>query len=549
MLRKLLYFIFFSVALSLPADDAIKQRIFAPMRDGLLLPTDVYLPDKDAKNLPCILIRSPAGCDQMNALSYIPLAKKGYAVAIQCTRSYLDAAGKTIPYRSDGWHAQQDGYDTVEWLAANPLTNGKIGTLGTSAQGITQLLMAPAAPPSLKCQHISFAAPTLRDHAIFPNGKLLKNQVEAWLSFYARDPGIFSFVSNQQFFDPFWDEFDSLKVVDKVNAPAIIQGGWFDIFIQGTLDAFVARQELGGEGARGKQKLIVGPWMHFWPMQTSLGDFEVPENGRQPPFDISPLAWFDHYLKDIPNGVEKLPPVTYYVMGPFDGSPSSGNIWRHAEKWPVPTEEKAFFLSENEKLVNAPSEIVQGVKTFIHDPSNPVPTMGGHNLFISSGPVDQRPIEDRSDVLIFTTEPLLEDMEICGRLKALLYVSSDCKDTDFVLRLTDVYPDGRSILITDGIFRTGLMSAPPLNSSSENQEIHVDLGSTCIVFAKGHRIRLSISGSNFPRYEINRNIGLLGSHLHPNVVANNKIMYGESAPSKIVLPLFPSLKNFQHSQN
>lgn len=538
MIAKIIFYIALSLAAFLQGEETPVITVQVPMRDGMLLPTDLYLPYEGAKDLPCILIRSPAGRRQMTAINYVPLAKHGYVVAIQSTRSSMDAAGKTLPYRSDGWNTHQDGYDTVEWLAKYPLTNGRVGTLGFSAQGITQLLMAPSAPPSLQCQYIGAAAPTLRDHAIFPNGKLLKHQVEMWLAYYAGDTGVFSFVANQQFYDEFWEEFDSLKIVEKVKAPAIFLGGWYDIFIQGTLDAFAERQKRGGEGAKGKQKLVVGPWTHFWPDISKIGDFEIPEGAKQPPIDVSPLRWFNHYLKDMPNDMQKIPPVIYYVMGPFDGSPSCGNVWRFADEWPVPAIETPFYLTMEGFLASKSPTEEDSEKQFIHDPLNFVPTIGGHNLFIDSGPMDQSPIESRDDVVVFSSSPLTEDLEVTGRIKAKLFVSSDCVDTDFVVRLTDVYPDGRSILITDGAFRTGLLSLPTTaRDPQQKHEIEVDLNSTSVAFAKGHRIRISVCGSNYPRYQLNLNVGLLGGLSQGNVKAHNKIHLGKDSPSRLLLPV------------
>jgi hypothetical protein len=509
-----------------------------PMRDGTELPTDIYLPEENAKNLPCILIRSPAGLKAATALSPTHLTKDGYVIAVQATRSALDLEGKTIPYRTDGWHEQQDGYDTVEWLAKHPYTNGKIGTLGSSALGITQLLMAPANPPSLKCQYIGVAAPSLYHYAIFPNGKLLKHQVESWLGYYAKDPGVCHYVVNQPMYNEFWEEFDSLKVVNRVNTPAIHQGGWYDIFIQGTIDAFVARQEHGGPGANGHQKLLIGPWMHFWPQVTKLGDFSVPEHALKSPIDLSPLSWFNHYLKGDANGIEKQPAVTYYVMGPFDGSPSSGNVWRTADSWPIPSEETPFYLTANGGLV-AKNEAVETTATYTHDPAKPVPTMGGLNLFLASGPVDQRPIETRDDVLVFTSEPLSEDLEITGRLKAICYITSDVPDTDIAVRLCDVYPDGKSILIADGIYRTGLTE----HDQNVPLKAVIDLWSTSLVFAKGHKIRVSLSGSNFPRYELNYHRELGCTDTSTQHIARNHIHFGGNTPTHLVLPVIKKGEN------
>lgn len=538
MILKVLFYIFLLTTTLQAESTAPTHTVQVPMRDGTLLPADIYLPNENARSLPCILIRSPAGRRQMTALTYTPLVEHGYAIVIQATRSFMDSAGKTLPYRSDGWHEHQDGYDTVEWIAKQSWNNGKVGTLGFSAQGITQLLMAPSAPPSLKCQYIGVAAPTLRDHAIYPNGKLLKHQVEAWLGYYAGDTGVFNFAENQQFYDEFWEEFDSLKVVERVKVPAIFQGGWYDIFIQGTLDAFVARQEKGGIGARGKQKLIVGPWTHFWPSVIKLGDFEMPANAQQPPIDTSPLRWFDHYLKEQLNGIENIPPVTYYVMGPFDGSPSSGNVWRFADQWPIPAIEKIYYLNSNNTLTSEKPAAPSKDAEFVHDPAKPVPTVGGHNLFIDSGPMDQQSIESRNDVILFSSEPLKEDMEVTGKIKMHLFVSSNCCDTDFAIRLTDVYPDGRSILITDGTYRTGLLSLQnQQRDPAKMHEIEIDLSSTSIVFAKGHRVRISISGSNYPRYELNTNKGILGKNIKEDAKAHNRVYYGLDAPSRLILPV------------
>ncbi len=281
------------------------------MRDGASLPTDLYLPSADAKNLPCILLRSPAGLRQDFFLGITELAQAGYVIAIQATRSVLDEEGKSLPFISDGWGKLQDGYDTVEWLAKSPFTNGKIGTWGASALGITQLLMAPTQPPHLKCQYILVAAASLYHHFLFPGGKLLKHQAEQWLGRYARDTGVLNYVSQRPHYNEFWKQLNSMEMSQRVNIPGIHVGGWYDAFLQGTLDGFVSRQNRGGKGAKGTQKLVIGPWTHLWPASKKLGDFDVPQNGYQPPYDISAKRWFDFYLKEIPNGIESIPNVIY----------------------------------------------------------------------------------------------------------------------------------------------------------------------------------------------------------------------------------------------
>jgi hypothetical protein len=505
------------------------------MRDGTELPTDIYLPQtNDLSSHPCILMRNPSGRRAQPWQQYAALAKAGYVVAFQDTRNRLDKEGTVMPYFSDGWGEQQDGYDTVEWLAKSPFTNGKIGTIGFSAPGITQLLMAPSAPPSLKCQYIGVAASDLYSQAVFNGGQILKNQVEGWWAFHGNNPDVLAFVINQREYNAFWDQVNTDKVAHQVTVPAIHYGGWFDIFLQGTIEAFASRQYNGGTGAKGKQKLLIGPWTHSWPRNTKIGDFDVPKEGAKPPYDFSPLAWFNYHLKGQGNLMEELPEVTYYVMGPFDGTPSKGNRWKTSSNWPIAATPKSYFLSLQGGL-SENSSTEKGVKEFTYDPMNPVPTLGGRNLFLESGAKDQRSVENRSDVIVFTTEPLKEDLEITGSIQAQIYASSDCADTDIVAKLTDVYPDGRSILICDGICRMGYIRTSLKGKSIEQPtELELDLGNTSIVFAAGHRIRLTLSSSNYPRYERNMNVVDAQEECK---TAHNRIWIGSETPSQLILPV------------
>lgn len=541
-MRKLFYSIcFFTITASslfshdIPEPHAI---IDIPMRDGFKLATDLYFPGENPKEYPCILIRSPAGRKHPISMQYIPLVQYGYVIAIQETRSSVDVEGKTFPYFSDGWGSKQDGYDTVEWLAKSDYSNGKIGTVGVSALGIMQLMLAPTNPPSLKCQHIGTACASLYHHALYPGGQTLKNQIEGWLGLYAKDVGVINYVTSRQFYNEFWQQFNTTTVSDRVNVPAIHYGGWYDTFIQGTIDAFLARQENGGDGAKGNQKLIIGPWTHMWPHVTTLGDFDIPKPGQSAPFDFSPVPWFDYYLKNKKNGIDEIPAVTYYVMGPFDGSDSSGNVWRYSEVWPPPMKETKLYLSPAKTLVDSVVSVENSSFSYFYDPDNPVPTLGGRNLFLESGPKDQSSLEKRNDVLVFTSKPLDEDLEITGKVYAKLFFSSNCPDTDVVIKLTDVYPDGKSVLISDGIFRLGVLGVENKDFDlKEPKDVIVDLWSTSFVFAKDHSIRVTISSSNYPRYEKNLNIGFLGEQLGSSRLAKNCVHVGQNFQSHIVLPV------------
>lgn len=501
--------------------------IHVPMRDGKELPVDLYYPagSSISNDFPCILLRLPGGRKAEPWIQLANLANAGFVVAIQDTRSALDKEGKTVPYFSDGWDQQQDGYDTINWLASSSFTNGKIGTIGFSAAGITQILLAPTAPAALKCQYIGQAPASLYHHAIYPGGRLQKNQVETWFKLYAPHPSVLELVKFHPNYNDFWRMVDASRVAHQVKVPALHYGGWFDPFIQGTIDAFQTRQTQGGEGAKGTQKLLIGPWNHFWPQDLSLGDFKVPENAKEAPIDISAKRWFDYYLKGIDNEVPKIPTVTYFVMGPFDGTPSSGNVWRHADTWPIPAIQTPFYLTA-EKTLSEAKAVKPAKFPYTYDPENPVLTNGGRNLFLPSGPKDQRSNESRQDVLVFTSSPLTEDLEVTGHLFVKLFISSQLSDIDLAINLTDVYPDGKSLLIAEGFKR---VDVTPLQKGKP-QEVEIDLWSTSLVFAKGHSIRIAIAGSNYPRYELSTKKISAESQ-------DCQILVGPEYPSRLILPV------------
>jgi uncharacterized protein len=528
-MKTLFYFCLLLIIQLLPAEELKPNlTVQVPMRDGTKLPTDLYLPSPDAAKLPCILLRSPSGRQQPYWQEVIQLAKDGYVVAIQETRNILDAEGKTMPFLTDGWGKLQDGYDTVEWLAHSPYTNGKIGTWGASALGITQLLLAPSQPPHLLCQYLIVAPGSLYHHAIFQGGKLLKNQTEGWLQCCARDPTILNDVSQRSTYDDFWRQFNTLEVSHRVQVPGLHVAGWYDTFLQGSLAVFMSRQSKGEAGAHGQQKLVIGPWTHQWPFSQYFGDFEVPSVGKQPPVDVSPKRWFDYYLKGMANDVTDLPAVTYYVMGPFDGTSLNGNVWRTSSIWPIPAVQTIFYLTSDLRLKQTPVE--EGKLSYSHDPHNPIPTQGGRNLFLESGPKDQRPIEKREDILVFTSDALPHEVEVTGPLSATVFVTFDQKEADLVGRLCDVYPDGRSILISEGVCRVNGTGDQPM-------QVEIDLWSTSLVFAKGHAIRFSVSSSNYPRYEKSLTVEPATEPADKRKMAKNTIYVGKNYPSRLILPI------------
>lgn len=516
------------------------KTVMIPMRDGVRLATDVYLPKPDAKNLPLLLIQTPYGRGNYNHEWGSRAARWGYAIAIQDMRARGDSEGIARAFMDSGWGEKRDGYDTVEWLARQDFCNGRIGTVGASAMGIAQTMMAPAAPEHLVCQYILVGASSLYHHGAYHHGGVLRKCLcEGWLQDNQFPEQNMREVRDHPTYDDHWKLVDSVAEAGRIRVPAIHYGGWFDIFSEGTIEGFVSRQTRGGKGARGTQKLVMGPWLHGGPGATRIGDFELPQNARSIPVDVSARRWFDFYLKDIKNGADRIPAVTYYVMGPFDAK-GPGNQWRTADSWPPPSKATSFYLQNGNRLTRQQPTEDRAVASCVFDPANPVPTIGGGNMRIEGGPKDQRPIENRPDVLVFTSDVLKRPVEASGRVEAELWIASDRRDTDFAVRLCDVYPDGRSILIADGIQRCALRESlereVPLEPGKPAR-IRVNLWSTSIVFAPGHRIRILVTSSNAPRFAVNPNNAFSDTPPGTALKAKNQVFFDRQRPSRLILPV------------
>lgn len=488
----------------LAADPAIPDQVIEiPMRDGTKLPANVFLPHGILKKkFPCALVRHPLGKDALDPV-WLRLVEAGYALVVQSTRSCCDETGKTIPYVADGWseeHRLADGYDTVQWIAFADFCNGAVSTVGASATGITEMLLAPAAPPNLCCQFIEMAPPSMYQYAIFPGGEFRKEQVEGWLQIHRRHPSVISWIRGKSSYDSFWGHFNSLEYADQVRVPQVHVGGWFDIFLQGTIDAFSAAQQHSQSEVRQKHKLIVGPWGHRWRASSKLGDFVLKPEQLVPPIEITHKRWLDFHVKGEKNGVEKAPAVQYYVMGPFDGSASKGNCWKSADSWPPPGAEYTnFYLSADAQLSTAETDMEPAAVSF--DTKQPVPSVGGRNLFIPDGPKDLQELSRRKDVLFYSSKPLEDDIEVTGRVWANAYVSCLERERDVCLRLLDIWPTGQQFLVAEGVTHVQPRSANEVKTSGPKLVI-VDLWTTSMVFAKGHKIGLMISASNYPAYDM-----------------------------------------------
>jgi len=507
------------------------------MRDGVKLATDVFLPTGGGPS-PTILVRSPYNKDISAGLGTNGV-ERGYAVVIQDTRGRFASEGDNMPFEADGWAAHWDGFDTVAWLQQQPWCNGKIGTYGGSAVGITQLLLAGAGTRGVTCQHITVGAPSLYFDTIYPGGVFKKAMIEDWLRISKFSTNALILWTSHPVHDNYWRQRELNARYGKVNAAAVHIGGWFDIFAQGTLDAFVGYQTRGGPQARGRQKLIMGPWTHGV-FQDKAGDLAFP-NGKRPPTQVhEPWRWFDHQLKGATNGIDREPAVSYYVMGDITDTNAPGNTWRSAAQWPpVRSAESKFYLQADRSLGERTATSAGSI-SFTYDPKDPVPTTGGPQLTLPAGPKDQRPVESRPDVVLFTTEALAQPLEATGRVRARLWLASDAPDTDLFVKLCDVYPDGRSFNLCEGQLRARFRATfdkEELLRPGQVYRLDLDLGSTSIVFNRGHRIRLQVTSSSSPGFDPNPNTGDRFRANERTRIANNTIYLGGRYPSQLILPV------------
>jgi predicted acyl esterase len=534
-----------------PAHEAKCDRFeMVPMRDGVRLATYIWFP-KGKGPWPAVLVRTPYGAENVvNHGESQRLLDNGYVLVAQDVRGRFKSEGKALAFVTDGWGKLQDGYDTVEWIAKQPWCNGKVGTWGKSAPGITQILMAGSAPPHLVCQHIGIAAADLYRQAFFQGGELRFELVVNWLYHGGWDlPSHIRLAVDNPTYNEFWSKLNLNETDVRPAAPMLNWSGWYDIFSQGAIDAYLAAKRRGGPRARNNQILIMGPWPHG--IAKRFGEANLPDDVLTPPM-IDYLSYFDYYLKGKKNEIANAKPVYYYTIGDITDPNCKLNRWRSADDWPPPCKYTPMYLYSDGSLSFEKPTARVGSRSFIYDPANPVPTLGGNNLFLDKGPFDNRKLEKRTDVLVYTSAPLKRDIEVTGRVKVKLFVSSSCRDTDFTAKLCDVYPDGRSLNVLDGIVRMSYVDnfrKRRLLVPGRVYEAEIDLWSTSWVFRRGHRIRVDISSSNYPRFETNPNTGEIyplsvrlddptkPNHQRKVLKAKNTVYSSFKYPSRIVLPI------------
>lgn len=531
-----------ALALSLVVSDAFalgvkKSCYMVPMRDGTRLATDVYVPRFPRCRWPVILVRTPYGRHKVTMLQARFVCRQGCGLVVQDVRGRFGSEGIDLTfYSGEASGPNTDGHDSIRWVARQCWSDGRVGTWGPSAMGIAQNLAAPGAPQALKAQHVMMALSDMYSQAAYQGGAFRMALVESWLKENRFDPANLDMVRAHPRYDDFWARLNAEARAREVNAPTVFWGGWYDVFLQGTINSFVTVHNQGGPRARGRCRLILGPWAH-----EDIARLVDPRNAGCWPRAGDPFRFFEYWLKGCSNGVPYDKPVHYYVMGAKGERGAKGNFWRSAESWPPPSQPTDFYLHADGALRDAAPQTPDGALTYQYDPYHAVPTVGGQNLSLPQGPLDQREIESRPDVLLFTTDVLTEPLEVSGRILAKLYVSSDCPDSDFTVKLTDVYPDGRSMLLTDGILRARYRKSfeqEDFLRPGEVYELSVDLWSTSIIFNRGHRIRVAVSSSNAPRFEPNPNTGgSFGDGQAPRT-ATNTIQLSKDHPSHVILPIY-----------
>lgn len=553
------------------------------MRDGVALSTDIFLPDVDHP-VPSILVRTPYdNNNEAEVEQAFYFASHGYAVAIQDVRGRYDSEGEWYPFR----HEADDGFDAHEWLGVQPWCDGNVGMQGDSYLALVQLQVAPKRSKYLKAliPRVGYSHAyhnwaytggafqlgfNLRWAAIQMHTRTIQKQY-LWFSegthlsdlhwhlplrtmdeAAGRDNRIWKDWVDHPSYDEYWKSLQPVEeCYPEIEVPIYGMGGWFDVFVQGTLNNFMGVSTDGREPGKSNQKVVIGPWIHDMGAhgtRTRTGDMDFGDHALMGLRDES-LRWFDYWLKGIDNGIADEPAVRVFVMG--------ANEWRTSSQWPLPdTAYVPYYLHSRghanslfgDGALDTIAPASENPDHFSYDPDNPVMTAGGNTCCgeditpIPMGPRDQQPVEWRPDVLVYDSPLLKTDVEVTGPVSMVLYASSDAKDTDFTAKLVDVFPDKRAINVAQGIIRARYRDSweqPTLLEPGKVYEYAIDLWSTSNRFLKGHRIRVEISSSNFPQFDRNPNTGNAFGMDTELRVANQTIYHDAEHPSHIMLPIVP----------
>lgn len=519
----------------------IETHVMIPMRDGVKLSAYVYTPPGTGP-WPVLLEQRYANANDPNTKkSFAKLASGGYVTVLANFRGSQQSEGVWRGYRHLAWGEQQDGYDLVEWLAKQPWSTGKIGTFGSSQAGFAQNFLAVTQPPHLAAQYMIDTGLSLY-HEGYRIGGITRPERFKGMDKVARVPEHNRDLMAEWFqhptYDSYWADEDCSRFFDKMNVPCFTVGSWYDFMCVGSIDSYIGRQHRGGPNSIGTQQLLIGPWLHGRFKETNKSnEMEYPENAKFA-MDAHMLRWFDHYLKGIDNGVTKEPTVRYYVMGAVGEAGAPGNEWRIATDWPVTAKATPYYFQADKSLRCTLPNSEDATVSWLADPHKPasIPSIA------FPGAKDARDFEAQAEVRSFTTEVLGEPVEWTGKVQAELYVTSDARDTDFIVRISDVYPDGRSILIMDyvrrGRYRDGY-EREVLMQPGKIYKVAFDVGWLSQIFNKGHRIRVTVASTGAPFYEPNPNTGEPLTIEFPTnaVVAKNTMHVNHKNASRVLAPV------------
>ncbi len=512
-----------------------------PMRDGKRLSAYLFFPKGEGK-WPAIFEQRYADISSAGSRkAAAKFAEGGFVIALVNYRGTHESEGTYVGYRALQWGELRDGYDVCEWLAAQPWCTGKVGTYGGSQAGYAQNYLAVTQPPHLVAQYMTDTGLSLF-HEGYRIGGVTRPERFLGQAKVVRDPAdglaLLKEWDAHPNYDAYWRDEDCTPHFDKMKVPCFTIGSWYDFMVQGSVASFIGRQQHGGEKSRGQQMLLLGPWLHGgYPKSNRIGELVFPENAF---FDVYAhmTRWFNHYLKGENNGVETESTVRYYVMGAAGERGAPGNQWREAKDWPPPARSTSYFLHDDGKLAPDASSVTRGSTSYASDPKQPM-SMPGTSF---PGARDARPFEAQGEVRTWTTDVLRNPVEWTGEVTAEIFVSSTARDTDFILRVSDVYPDGRSMLLMDypmrARYREGF-DKQKLLGPGEVAKLSWHIGFTSIIFNKGHRIRVTVASTGAPLYEPNNQTGgpQAFDWMKTTQSAINTIWHDKAHASRIIAPV------------
>jgi putative CocE/NonD family hydrolase len=543
-----------------------------PLRDGVNLAADIYMPESNERR-PAILVRTPYDPRLKPPIDFPKrLAEAGYVVVVNHCRGRYDSHGSFMPFKNEAL----DGFDVVEWIAKQPWSDGRVGLMGSSYSGIAGWQLAALKNPHLSAMFTIVAPEDLYKDIVYPGGAFSlatsfwwfsvvdRRTTQDWqfnnweaalkhLPVYKIDEQlgrkfpVLRDMMDHPAYSQYWKDFYSMDgLYDQIDIPVFIVGGWNDSFVAGTLDTFSGAQRAAARAnkAAGRVQALIGPWDHLGSL-TGLGTvFGEIDYGVNSAVDVSKVAvdWFDRWFKNKRQETWQSQPLKYFQTG--------SNQWKQTSNWPPPAAaEESYYLhsagsantSAGDGRLSRQAPADEPDDKFRYDPLNPVPSVASKHILLSSSVKNIASIESRSDLLVYTSEVLENDLIVEGNPRLVLEISSDAPDTDFNAWLTEVGPDGRSLSLLDGAVRCSTYLKPKLKNSqlnpSERYEVVIELGSLAHVFKSGNRLRLDLSSSSFPEFDRNLNNGKDNCKEDKARVATQVVMHNRVASSQLILPV------------